>query len=83
MDGRPPEKWRSPAHGARGAAIEKPGRRWIEDKPTRNRAKPRVTCARCKALEMANRPDIKSGTPSTWEAMVFCGLDPLTGEVAA
>jgi hypothetical protein len=34
-------------------------------------------------LDMLNRPTIKAQTPASWEEMLFCGLDPVTGEVAA
>ena len=30
--------------------------------------------------EMLNRPTIRSGTPASWDEMVFLGFDPLTGE---
>jgi hypothetical protein len=30
-------------------------------------------------LTLLDRPDVLAGTPSTWEAMVAAGFDPLTG----
>lgn len=31
-------------------------------------------------LDIASGPDVLAGTPASYEAMVVCGLDPLTGE---
>lgn len=31
-------------------------------------------------LDLASRPDVVGGTPSSWDACIAAGIDPLTGE---